>query len=124
MRFGRYHAIAALAGAVVLGAAESGAPLAAELGPADGAALAELRCGRCHATGATGDSPQRGVIPFRRLHERFPIDMLAEAQRTSKISGHDEMPAFDLAPEEVRALLSHIDALAPGRPGYMTGQRR
>lgn len=123
MRIRAYHASAVIAGAAVLAAIACGGTGAAELGSADGAALAELRCGRCHATGSTGDSPQRGVIPFHRLHERFPIDMLAEAQRTSTISGHDEMPAFELTPEEVRALLRHIDSLAPERPAYVVRDR-
>ena len=109
----------AVAGAVAFVVVMVGGAGAAELTAADGAALAELRCGRCHATGSTGESPQRGVIPFRRLHERYPVDMLVDAQRTSNIAGHDEMPMFELTPEEVRALLRHIDALAPEHPGYL-----
>jgi len=88
--------------------------------PVDGAALAEMRCGRCHATGLETQSPQRGVIPFQRLHERYPVDMLADAARTGTIAGHDEMPMFQLTAAEVRALLEHIDSLAPDKPGYVT----
>lgn len=86
----------------------------------DGALIANGRCGRCHATGAKDESPQRGVIPFRRLHERYPVDMLADAVRTGVIAGHDEMPMFEMTPDEVRALLMHIDALAPDKPGYIS----
>jgi len=90
-----------------------------------GAALAEARCSVCHAVGATGASPARANLdtPFHRLHERYPIPMLAEAAKTGHISGHDEMPGFDFAMDEIEALLAYIDSLAPGKPGYLAKGR-
>lgn len=107
---------------VVLGLLGStAAPVAArEPTAADGARIATGRCSRCHATGATGDSPQRVAPPFRDLHQDFPIEMLRRAQQTGQISGHDEMPGFDFTVEEMKALLLHIDSLAPDKPAYVT----
>lgn len=102
-----------LIGASVAASAQTAATI-------DGGELAARLCGRCHATGPTGESPQRRVIPFRSLHERYPVDMLVEAARTGVIAGHDEMPMFAMSPQEVQALLAHIDALAPEKPGYLT----
>jgi cytochrome c len=108
-------AILALAEAPVVAVAQTP-------GEVDGAAIAAGRCGRCHATGLSDPSPQRITPPFRTLHERWPIEMLVEARKTGIIDGHDEMPAFDFSPEEITALLRHIDSLTPaGAPRYITG---
>lgn len=91
-------------------------------GPAElerGRLLAEQMCGRCHATGASGQSPHKITPPFRDLAERFPVDMLVEALKTGEISGHDEMPMFVLAPEDMRALIAHIDSFAGPKARYL-----
>jgi mono/diheme cytochrome c family protein len=87
-----------------------------------GRAIAEAHCSKCHAIGLMDESPTwvNANTPFRRLYERFPIKMLTEAAKTGSISGHDEMPGFDFALEDVEALLAYIDSLAPGRPAYVT----
>lgn len=91
-----------------------------------GAAIAEAKCSICHAVGPTGDSPARANLdtPFHRLHERYPIPMLVEAAATGIISGHDEMPGFVFAMDEIEALLAYIDSLAPGNPGYTPGAKK
>jgi cytochrome c len=90
---------------------------------ARGQALAEKHCSVCHAIGLTGESPTsiNRNTSFRRLYERFPIEMLIEAAKTGTISGHDEMPGFDFTLDEVEALLAYIDSLAPGQPSYVKG---
>lgn len=87
-----------------------------------GAAIAEAKCSVCHAVGPSGESPARANLdtPFHRLHERYPVPMLVEAAKTGQISGHDEMPGFEFAMDEIHALLAYIDSLAPGKPGYLT----
>lgn len=117
----RRRAQALLLTVLVLIAMPVSAPAQAPAEP-DGAVIAAGRCGRCHATGPNDASPQRITPPFRTLHERWPVEMLVEAQKTGVIDGHDEMPAFDFSPEEITALLRHIDSLAPpGAPRYVTG---
>ncbi|MEQ1611863.1 MAG: cytochrome c [Hyphomicrobiaceae bacterium] len=86
-----------------------------------GRLLAEQMCGRCHATAATGASPHKITPPFRDLPERFPVEMLVEAQRSGEISGHDEMPMFVIAPEDMTALLAHIDSFAGPKSRYLGG---
>lgn len=82
--------------------------------------LAVAKCGRCHAVDRTDESPHDITPPFRDLHERFPIAMLEEAPERESITGHDEMPGFDLDAEDIRALLAYIDSLAPpSSPRYL-----
>ena len=84
-----------------------------------GRLVAEQRCGKCHATGDTGTSPHKITPPFRELSSRFPIEMLEQARSSGTISGHDEMPMFDLEPDDMRALLAHIDRYAPETMRYL-----
>lgn len=94
--------------------------LAAEKATLDrGRLIAEQLCGRCHATAESGESPHKITPPFRILSERFPVEMLVEALKSGEISGHDEMPMFVLAPEDMTALLAHIDSFADARSRYL-----
>lgn len=79
---------------------------------ARGARIAEARCGKCHATGAKGDSPARAAPPFRDL-AREPLEMLEAARASGIVAGHDEMPMFEFTKAEVEALIAHIRRLAP-----------
>lgn len=83
-----------------------------------GGAIAAANCGKCHAVGQTDASPQKITPPFRALGERYPVDMLVEAQKTGVVGGHDEMPMFDIGVDGVEALLAYIDSLAPAGPQY------
>lgn len=83
-----------------------------------GHALAAQKCSHCHAIGRDDERPHAMVLPFRDLHQRFPIEMLQTAKESLIISGHDEMPMFELSQEDMHALLAYIDSLAPAGPGY------
>jgi mono/diheme cytochrome c family protein len=89
------------------GAAQSASTLA------KGRGLAEQKCARCHAVGRDDERPHAIVTPFRDLHTRYPIEMLVEARTTGVISGHDEMPMFELSQSDMNALLAYIDSFAP-----------
>ncbi|HRD75209.1 MAG TPA: cytochrome c [Hyphomicrobiaceae bacterium] len=84
-----------------------------------GRLIAEGRCSRCHAVGPSGASDQSDVIPFRRLAERFPSEMLVEALKSGVVGGHEEMPMSDLGLADVRALLAYLDSLAPAGSRYL-----
>jgi mono/diheme cytochrome c family protein len=88
---------------------------------ARGQALAERRCSPCHAIGRHDPRPHDIVLPFRDFHERYPISMLVDARDTGVISGHDEMPGFDLSQRqsEIHALLAYIDSFAPSSKRYV-----
>lgn len=78
-----------------------------------GASIAAAKCARCHAVGATGDSPARAAPPFRELAGE-PIAMLEDARSNGIVSGHDEMPMFEMTPAEVDGLIAYINSLARG----------
>jgi cytochrome c553 len=84
-----------------------------------GRAIAARKCAPCHAIGRDDERPHAIVTPFRELHARYPIEMLIDAQKTGIISGHDEMPMFELAPADMRALLAYIDSFAPEALRYV-----
>lgn len=108
--------------AACLAAALASAPLCAAEDGVDlprGELLAAQKCAKCHAVGAAGESPQRGVPPFRTLVSLYPIPMLQQTLRTGVVDGHEEMPMFDLGFIDVRNLLAYIDSLNPSGPKYV-----
>lgn len=88
-----------------------------------GGAIAAAHCGKCHSVGQADASPQKITPPFRTLGERYPIEMLVEAQKSGEIGGHDEMPMFNLGVDGVAALLAYIDSLTPAGPHYLPVQK-
>lgn len=75
-----------------------------------GRALVEVNCARCHAVGASGDSPLEGAPPFRTLSERYPIDALEEAFVGAIDTGHARMPVFEATQEQIDDILDYIAA--------------
>jgi mono/diheme cytochrome c family protein len=80
---------------------------------AQGRALAEQNCSRCHAIGLEGESALPIAPAFRTLSERYPIDDLAEALAEGIVSGHPEMPEFVFEPEDVAALIEYLKSIQP-----------
>ncbi len=86
---------------------------AEELSPAQkGAELATQQCARCHAVQRTGDSPMAEAPPFRTFASKWPLESLEEAFAEGIVVGHPAMPEFVFEPEEIRNLLSHMDAIS------------
>lgn len=119
-----YGALALALSAVVIGGGFAGSEPKPELQAQieRGRGIAVAHCSVCHAVGLDDPSPTRANAntAFRQLSERFPIPMLQEAARTGNISGHDEMPGFQFTMDEIEALLSYIDSLAPKSAHYVT----
>jgi len=89
---------------------------AAETDPvADGRALLEKNCARCHAIGAEGESAHKEAPPFRVVVTRYPPDDLAEALAEGLVSGHPDMPEFVFEPNEVGAITAYLNALRAGQ---------
>ena len=78
---------------------------------ATGKTMAETHCATCHAVGPEGDSPRQGAPRFRELSQRFPIDNLEEALAEGIMTGHPDMPEFELSPEEIGALLAYLQSI-------------
>jgi mono/diheme cytochrome c family protein len=76
-----------------------------------GFVFAKSHCARCHAIGRTGQSRLKQAPPFRTLHNRYPIETLAEAFAEGIYTGHSKMPAFELDPDEINDLLSYLKSL-------------
>lgn len=94
--------------ALVSGAAANAAD---DAGIAEGRALAQKLCARCHAIGETGESPFEPAPPFRTFGAKWPIDSLAEAFAEGIVVGHPAMPEFQFEPDQVDALLAYLESL-------------
>lgn len=103
-----------LAGAIAVAMALmtcTAAEAADESGIAEGRALAQKLCARCHAIGETGESPFEPAPPFRSFGAKWPIDSLAEAFAEGIVVGHPAMPEFQFEPDQVDALLAYLESL-------------
>ncbi len=81
-----------------------------------GQLYAERHCATCHAIGREGTSPYAPAPPFRTLHKRYPVEMLAEALAEGIVVGHTgvrQMPAFRLEPIEIDDLIAYFKSLEP-----------
>lgn len=85
--------------------------LAAPTAEQRGKAYAQANCARCHAIDRRSESPLRMAPPFRTLHRRYPIDTLEEALAEGIYTGHADMPAFELDPDQIHDLLSYLKTL-------------
>jgi mono/diheme cytochrome c family protein len=91
----------------------------------DGRAIAENMCSRCHAIGATGQSPYPGAQPFRNLGQRWTHDQLSTALRGGIIAEHDRvetrLPPMKLTDGQIEAFHAYLKSIAtkdhpaPGR---------
>jgi len=76
-----------------------------------GKAYASRHCARCHAIDLVSKSPFKPAPPFRTLHNRYPIETLAEALAEGISTGHPEMPAVELNPDQIHDLLTFLKTL-------------
>ena len=98
---------------VALGLTLLMAPSAAALEPAAQRGLSFVRthCARCHAVDQVGESPLRIAPPFRSLHQRYPVESLAEALAEGITTGHPSMPEFQLDPGQVNDVITYLKTL-------------
>jgi cytochrome c len=78
---------------------------------AQGRAIVDKQCGRCHQTGVTGASRLPIAPPFRELMERYPPEALEEALGEGLASGHPTMPEFVFNPDEISAIVAYFASL-------------
>jgi mono/diheme cytochrome c family protein len=104
----------ALVGVLLLAAACSNNE---ELGDAAaGRAFAERNCQRCHAIGASGESPIAEAPPFREIVKRWPPEYLAESLAEGIEVGHStqvDMPEFTLEQKQIDDLIAYLQTLEP-----------
>jgi cytochrome c len=106
-RRGRRAALLAVA-VLGLGAADASA-----LEPREqrGLTFAKAHCAMCHAIGPSGASPLKIAPPFRVLHERYPVETLAEALAEGIQTGHPAMPEFRLDSAAISDLIAYLKSL-------------
>ena len=85
--------------------------LAASPAEQRGKTFALTNCARCHSIDRATRSPLRIAPPFRTLHNRYPVETLAEAFAEGIYTGHPTMPAFELDPDQIHDLLSYLKSL-------------
>lgn len=108
-----FLAAALAAGALIVGAEAHQALPQPAPNLAHGQAIAQEKCGSCHAIGLTGDSPLTDAPRFRDLHERFDVADLQEALAEGIVVGHGPMPAWALSATDVRDLIGYMKSLEP-----------
>ncbi|WP_454630109.1 c-type cytochrome [Bradyrhizobium cenepequi] len=85
--------------------------LAASPSEQRGRTFALNNCARCHSVDKVTQSPLKIAPPFRTLHERYPVESLAEAFAEGIETGHPTMPAFQLDADQIHDLLSYLKTL-------------
>lgn len=78
---------------------------------AAGRKLVEDNCSRCHAIGATGNSPLAKAPPFREVVTRYPPESLGEALVEGIVTGHNEMPEFVFEADQAAEIIAYLDSL-------------
>jgi mono/diheme cytochrome c family protein len=76
-----------------------------------GRAYASRHCGGCHAIDLVSKSRLKGAPPFRDLHNRYPVETLAEALAEGISTGHPAMPEPELSPDQIHNLLTFLKTL-------------
>lgn len=76
-----------------------------------GFVFVDTNCSQCHAVGRFGDSPLAIAPPFRTLHERYPVEQLAEALAEGIVVGHPSMPQFTLDPAQIDDVITYLETL-------------
>ncbi len=79
---------------------------------AQGKALVEEKCAKCHAIGRDDTSPHEKAPPFRDVVEIYPSENLAEALAEGIVSGHPDMPVFKFEPPQIEAFLGYLNSLS------------
>jgi cytochrome c len=85
--------------------------LAASPAEQRGKTFALTNCARCHSIDRVTQSPLRIAPAFRTLHNRYPVETLAEALAEGIQTGHPTMPEFRLDPDQIHDLLSYLKTL-------------
>ena len=78
---------------------------------ADGRALLEANCSRCHAIDRTDESLHPEAPAFRTLSERYPVSYLQEALAEGIVTGHKDMPEFSAEPVQVAAIIAYLESI-------------
>jgi mono/diheme cytochrome c family protein len=85
--------------------------------PERGAELVEKHCGKCHAVGRQGQSPEPAAPAFRELHRRYDPEQLSEALAEGLLTGHPLMPEFRFEADDVRSIILYLKSIQTRQAG-------
>ncbi len=89
-----------------------GAGARAADGPAaNGKAILEKNCGRCHSIAATGASPLPQAPPLREVYLKYPIEQLEGGFAEGMGSRHRDMPQIQFSSEQIAAILAYLGSI-------------
>ena len=80
-------------------------------GRTKGTHLAQANCSNCHSIDKVSPSPLPIAPPFRELHGRYPVERLEEALGEGIVTGHQNMPEFRLAPDQIGNFIAFLKSL-------------
>jgi mono/diheme cytochrome c family protein len=76
-----------------------------------GLVFVRTHCSKCHSVDRVSRSPLPVAPPFRRLHERYPVETLQESLGEGIVTGHPSMPEFQLDPGQVGDVIAYLKSL-------------
>jgi cytochrome c len=76
-----------------------------------GLVFVRTHCAKCHSVDRVSQSPLPVAPPFRRLHERYPVETLQESLAEGIVTGHPSMPEFQLDPGQVGDVIAYLKSL-------------
>jgi mono/diheme cytochrome c family protein len=76
-----------------------------------GQTFVRANCSRCHSIDKVSPSPLHVAPPFRDLHLRYKVDVLAEAFAEGIRTGHPSMPEFRLDPGQIGDVIAFLKSL-------------
>lgn len=77
----------------------------------EGHGLLRENCARCHSIDDASASPEPQAPPFREVVKRYDPSALEEALAEGIVTGHEAMPQFVFAPEQIAAIVAYLDSL-------------
>jgi mono/diheme cytochrome c family protein len=76
-----------------------------------GRVLLETLCARCHAVGATGQSPRTEAPPFRTFGEKLYDDDLGRRLQDGLTTIHPDMPTFHFKRRDAEDALNYLRSI-------------
>ena len=95
---------------LAVGLAGASSPAAA-VNVQQGRRLAQTYCAKCHAIDKVSPSPLKIAPPFRKLHQRYPVETLQESLSEGIITGHPTMPQFSFDGDQVGDFIAFLKTL-------------
>ena len=79
---------------------------------AQGKAILQQHCARCHAIESAGASPLKSAPPMLDIYGRYATRELQQELSEGLVSKHKEMPQISFSDEDVAAILAYLYDLA------------